>query len=161
MADSLSAALLNWKRFAPPAKEAYPVNSGTSICGRLGGEDLALGFLGFSRLMMSQYVVGRSLEARPSRGFERRMAVEASVVAKNEFVEISLSMLAAEAVICAHAHRFQQPESPSSLPTEGRRNRTWRRPRGDRGDSRPSLDPMAWPWVRSVVPGFTLALTNA
>ena len=47
--------------------EAYPVDSGTSICGRLGGKAFALGFLGFSRLMMSQYVVGTWLEARPSR----------------------------------------------------------------------------------------------
>ena len=37
------------------------------------------------------------LEARPQQGFERRMAVEASVVAKNEFVEIGVDVLAAEA----------------------------------------------------------------
>ena len=30
-----------------PREEAYPFHSGTFICGRLGGEAFALGFLGF------------------------------------------------------------------------------------------------------------------
>lgn len=39
------------------------------------------------------------------------MAVEASVVAKNEFVEIGVDVLAAEAVICAQRPSLEQRES--------------------------------------------------
>ena len=66
--DNLIGSLVGLKMSWSGARvEAYPVDSGASICGRLGGKAFALGFLGFSRLMMSQYVVGTWLEARPSR----------------------------------------------------------------------------------------------
>ena len=45
------------------------------------------------------------------QGFERNMAVEASIVAKHEFVEIGVDVLAAEAVICAERPSLEQRES--------------------------------------------------
>ena len=44
------------------------------------------------------------------QGFERNMAVEASIVAKHEFVEIGVDVLAAEAVICAERPSLEQRE---------------------------------------------------
>ena len=41
------------------------------------------------------------------QGFERNMAVEASIVAKHEFVEICVDVPAAEAVICAEGPSFE------------------------------------------------------
>ncbi len=38
------------------------------------------------------------LGGQPEQGFERNMAVEAAIVAKNEFIEISVDVLAAQAV---------------------------------------------------------------
>ena len=40
------------------------------------------------------------------------MPVEAAIIAKNEFIEISVDVLAAQAVICAEAPAFHQRESP-------------------------------------------------
>ena len=45
------------------------------------------------------------------QSFERNMAVEASIVAKHEFVEISVDVLAAEAAICAERPSLEQRES--------------------------------------------------
>jgi hypothetical protein len=39
----------------------------------------------------------------PKQGFKRNMPVEAAIIAKNEFIEISVDVLAAQAVICAEA----------------------------------------------------------
>src|ERR1700730_2090809 len=40
------------------------------------------------------------------------MPVEAAIVAKHEFIEISVDVLAAQAVICAEAPSLHQRESP-------------------------------------------------
>ena len=44
-------------------------------------------------------------------GFERNMAVEAAIITKNEFVEISVEVPAAQAVIRAKAPSLQQCEN--------------------------------------------------
>src|SRR5271157_425302 len=66
------------------------------------------------------------LGGQPEQGFERNMAVEAAIVTKNEFVEISVEVPAAQAVIRAKAPSLQQCENsvnpwqdtcPAILPT--------------------------------------------
>jgi hypothetical protein len=52
------------------------------------------------------------LGSQPEQGFERNMAVEAAIVAKNEFIEISVDVLAAQAVIRAEAPSLHQREGP-------------------------------------------------
>jgi len=51
------------------------------------------------------------LGRQPEQGFERNMAVEAAIVTKNEFVEISVEVPAAQAVIRAKAPSLQQCEN--------------------------------------------------
>jgi len=50
----------------PYIKEAYPVDSGSSICSRRGAGDRPARLRGLSRLMMSQYPVGSWWVASPS-----------------------------------------------------------------------------------------------
>ena len=44
--------------------------------------------------------------------FKRRVSVKAAIVAKNEFVEICIDVLAAQAVIGAQSPPLQQREDP-------------------------------------------------
>ena len=70
-------------------------------------------------------------------------------------------MLAPQAVICAQRPALQQREG-AVAPGAGRRWPPCYRQRADRAGSRPTApDKAAWPSVISVVPGFTLARTNA
>src|SRR5947209_8592812 len=43
------------------------------------------------------------LGGQPEQGFERNMPVEAAIVSKNEFIEISVDVLASQAMIRAQA----------------------------------------------------------
>ena len=48
------------------------------------------------------------LRGQPEQRFERNMPVEAAIVAKNEFIEISVEVLAPQAMIGAQAPSFHQ-----------------------------------------------------
>jgi hypothetical protein len=67
------------------------------------------------------------LGGQPEQGFEGNMAVEAAIVAKNEFIEISVDVLAAQAVIRAEAPSLH----PSRWSYRGRQHDA----RGKRGNN--------------------------
>jgi hypothetical protein len=78
---------------------------------RRGAERLATlaGIVSFDDVPVAY---GRMVSRQPEQGFERNMPVKSAIVAKNEFVEIGVHMLAAQAVIRAETPSFQQCEDP-------------------------------------------------
>ena len=47
----------------------------------------------------------------PEQRFERNMAIEATVIAKHEFVEIRVNVFTTQAMICAEGPSLEQRES--------------------------------------------------
>jgi len=52
------------------------------------------------------------LRSEAEHGFKRDMAIEAAIVAKDEFIEIAVHVLAAKTMICAEAPPLHQREDP-------------------------------------------------
>jgi Pentapeptide repeats (8 copies) len=89
----LQGASLNYAQLQNASLEAYPVDSGPSICSRRGAGDRPARLRGLSRLnvpISGGLVVG----GEPEQRFKRNMAIEATIVAKHEFVEIRVNVFA-------------------------------------------------------------------
>ena len=54
----------------------------------------------------------------PKQGFKRIMPVEAAIIAKNEFIEISVDVLAAQAVICARGSSVSSTKAAQMNPRQ-------------------------------------------